>query len=262
MGCGASGSHSKPWGIVRRAYETSGIMIDNKARNLADKADYKIRKGSRAIKERLELHVIIMQKYIVKIALSKSQNVPRCNKQHILLPDKILTSWECRYCRRTLGQKPYMCSKCDYYLCSLCYFWEGDMRASPIGYIKCPKNHQIHITCIDAIIEFYVSFSGKCGVECFGCKKIYSQPYKKFNIYHCRRCRFDLCEQCVMKINYLYMYENARCKHETTLKWSEDDFEEYNCSRCAGFYEGVPAFKAECCDCKLCIPCSYNMIAN
>ena len=97
MGCGASGSRPKLWGTVRRAYERSGIMIDNQARNLADKADYNIRKGSHAIKERLELHVIIMQKYLVKIALSKSQNVPRCDKQHILLPVKIVTSWECRY---------------------------------------------------------------------------------------------------------------------------------------------------------------------
>lgn len=260
MGCGASRSDSKTWGVVRKTYEASGIVIDDKVRQLANKADYKVRKGSRAVKERLELHVINIQKYIVKITLSKSQNVPRCNKEHTLLPDKILSSWQCHYCSRTIGQKPYMCSKCDYYLCSLCYCWEGDTSVSSIGYIKCPKNHQIHITSIDRIIEFYILLAGKFGVKCVGCNQFYSQPFKKFNIYHCRQCRFDLCERCVTKVNYVYSQMKAKCEHGSILTWSETDFGEYICSKCAGCYEDVPSFKADNCECKLCISCSYSII--
>jgi len=261
MGCGASTSHSKPWGVVRKTYETGGIVIDKKARSLADKADCKLRRGSRAIKERLELHVICIQKYIVKINLSMSENVPRCNKGHDLLPDKILTSWQCNYCKRTLGQKPYMCSKCNYYLCSICYCWEGDMKLSLIQYIKCPKNHRIHITSIDSMIEFYISFAERYGVECVGCKKFYSSPFKKMNFYHCRQCRFDLCQQCVMKLNYIYLQEKTKCMHGAILEWSESDFGEYTCSKCLGFYEGIPKFKSESCECKFCINCSYNLIS-
>jgi hypothetical protein len=262
MGCGASRPRSKNWGLARRRYETSGIVIDDKTRCLADKVDYKLRRGCPAIRERLELHVIFIQKYIVKLTLSNSESVPRCNQEHVLLPGIVAKSWKCNYCSRTIGQKPYMCSKCNYYLCSDCYCWEGDMRASSIGYIKCPKNHQIRVTSMKVLIEFYNMLKEKLGVECVGCKYIYSKTFKKFNFYHCRRCRFDLCGNCIKKIKYLYLQDKAKCQHGNILEWSEGDFKEYTCSHCEGIYEGVPGFRAETCQCKCCITCAYNSLSN
>ena len=90
----------------------------------------------------------------------------------------------------------YHCDSCQYDLCESC--WANQMpapgypmRHDPASGQQCPKGHFLRQFLLSQLAEEVAPYRG--GAVCDGC-------YRRINpsdvIYHCDRCRYDLCNSC------------------------------------------------------------------
>lgn len=193
---------------------------------------------------------------------------PTCNNNHtlILLSELGLVDplqgypWKCDVCERTFIGIRYQCTICNYDMCSTCHNYFKSHSFIQPEILQCPNSHRL-IRSKDQE-ELYLCKVGELGYRCNSCNTVFREESN-----HCRRCDFDLCDKCVVKIiagNEKGISRKCRAGHE--MKWNHDTSRYYSensgsqmkCDNCTRSFVSVGSFHCRECEEDICVNCSVG----
>lgn len=163
------------------------------------------------------------------------------------------TTINCEICTYNAGSSSWQCRECKYDLCFACGDFFKNAPKHPHSRILCIRKHRLRR--VD-ICEFYAArYSTGPNFLC-----VYCQTIKEVESWHCRRCLFDMCLECVEKLEKSIQYEgHVKCTRNHKLKFVSSlpikYSGVYNCDGCQKTFENVGAFHCKRCNYDLCMEC-------
>jgi hypothetical protein len=188
----------------------------------------------------------------------------RCYNRHFLkLSLYNVRPWSCYYCAKgnDLGS-PYHCSICDFFICAYCYMWVTSNKKVLPKYIRCPEDHPLRVTPVKYVTEFYKSIKTANTPSCLSCGDDLLE-YETVN--HCRICKFDLCNACVLHIEEVKEKSTMKCSVNHPLIWQINTAQNgkgYTCCNCKQTFELLGSFGCKECEHHVCIRCSMADLSN
>lgn len=166
------------------------------------------------------------------------------------------TTINCEICSYNVGSSSWQCRVCNYDLCSACGDFFKNAPKHQNSRILCSRNHRLRRVDIG---EFYAI--RYCTAPTFLC--VYCQSIKQGESWHCRRCLFDMCLECVEKLEKSIACEGkVKCARDHKVKFVSSlpikYSGVYNCDGCQKSFENVGAFHCKQCNYDLCVECMLN----
>lgn len=182
-----------------------------------------------------------------------------CGRNHELRIMKIsfsILEYECSVCKLKSSESGLYCKWCNYTMCPNCNIY---FKNSEFLEIRCPKSHQI-VHSPDQLNNYEKRFSRRA-FSCNGCSKLLSQ----LSNYHCRKCEFDLCEDCYKTIlNGMNNGIMVKCFNEHELEYCFYTTQIYGsfyfCDLCRNNVNECGSFHCTLCKFDVCLSCSYILV--
>lgn len=134
---------------------------------------------------------------------SKNQNI-QCNNFHylnwglvglfrIFLKKRGKLFVKCNFCKQKLSKACWNCPECLYFVCKECARKKGLQSRS----LKCVEHHELVWKC--DVLSYYNYFFNlnKENWKCDVCNVLKVNAH-----WHCESCTFDICESCILNLNY------------------------------------------------------------
>ena len=160
----------------------------------------------------------------------------------------------CDYCKATMKRSSWHCRECRFDLCKDCRDWVVESKKLNNSYLKCWNSHFLLMS--TRLKEYYMKKFGAEKYTCRSCNTVQSGT----NL-HCRRCYFDICENCQRYIEtYAPVAQIANCTNGHSLAWVPElskNYQKkygaprYSCNICTRVYNGSGSFN--------CFPCTYDI---
>lgn len=133
----------------------------------------------------------------------------------------------CNMCKKSWKGSAWSCRSCEFDLCESC----KQKAHKPSGWY-CKKGHQIFLT---ADVTQYYKSRGSSTWKCDICKR-----KSTFSSYHCRDCKYDVCEQCRKYFANDFNLQ-IKCPYNHFLYYSNAQYDLYK------EIDGVVQYKCCCC---------------
>jgi hypothetical protein len=159
----------------------------------------------------------------------------------------------CEICTYNTGNTSWQCRECKYDLCSACGDFFKHAPKHPNRRMLCVRKHRLRKVYIG---EFYaVRYSTAPTYLC-----VYCQSIKEGESWHCRRCLFDVCPDCVEKLEKAIECEgHIKCTRNHKVKFisslASKYSGEYDCDSCQKTFENTGSFHCKRCNYDLCVDC-------
>ncbi|OMJ75423.1 hypothetical protein SteCoe_25429 [Stentor coeruleus] len=134
---------------------------------------------------------------------------------------------ECKMCKKSWKGSSWSCRSCEYDLCDSC----KQKAQRPSGWY-CKKGHQTFLT---ADVTQYYKSRGSSTWKCDICKR-----KSTFSSYHCRDCKYDVCEPCRKYFSNDQRLQ-IKCPYNHFLYFSDAQYNLYK------EIDGVVQYKCCCC---------------
>lgn len=186
-----------------------------------------------------------------------------CDRKHELILRSDVVSyyaglgyncWNCDICKRKYNTASWHCRECRFDECQECYRYYSKNKPINIPEAKCTNGHAL-IKSADNI-TYYRSISDSALYNCNGCGRSNSNIPNQ-----CRRCCFDLCDNCVNVIkDGVSKGIRSKCQNNHSLTWHYDTVNFYKTSMCCDYcrkcYSKVGSFHCRACKTDMCLSCA------
>ena len=175
------------------------------------------------------------------------------------------TTIKCDYCKVQMRRSSWHCRECCFDLCKTCRDWVVNSPADPNQSLICLNGHPMRQT--QDLKKFYTEKYLTSNYTCRTCNKVADGS----NL-HCRRCIFDVCNDCKGKIvSCANRAESIKCGQQHGLQWKPNLCKVYSqkfgsaafrCDICSGTYMGSGSFNCEACTYDLCVKCMNEAVCR
>ena len=186
--------------------------------------------------------------------ISSFNSSPLCLKGHVTEYISPTDKIPCDICKFEIivGWK---CATCVLTICKLCQEWLCNSSSIEEEKLLCLNSHSLRRT--EAVNNYYLKRFQTDKYTCRTCNK-----YPDGRGFHCRKCLFDICEECGEAISKYQGLQQCSKGHQIT--WTHDlctklqeEFHSCNfrCEICLDSYLGGGGFTCFECEYYCCVPC-------
>ncbi|OMJ83566.1 hypothetical protein SteCoe_15475 [Stentor coeruleus] len=172
---------------------------------------------------------------------------------------------KCSYCKVALIRSSWHCRECKFDLCKDCRDWVADSKKLNNINLRCWCLHYLLLS--EKVKEYYMKKFGADKYTCRCCNNVQTGT----NL-HCRRCFFDICQNCQNSIVECAPLANrVMCEKGHGLTWTPDlckkyqgiyGSAKYRCNICTRAYQGGGSFNCFSCNYDICTQCITLAIQN
>ncbi|OMJ75359.1 hypothetical protein SteCoe_25515 [Stentor coeruleus] len=172
---------------------------------------------------------------------------------------------KCDFCKASLRRSSWHCRECRFDLCKDCRDWLVDSKKFNNLHLRCWASHYLLMS--ERLKEFYYKKFGVDKYTCRSCNNVQTGT----NL-HCRRCFFDVCQNCQNTIiTYAPLANRVLCGKGHGLVWTPDlcmkyqttyGAPKYRCDICTRAYQGSGSFNCFTCTYDVCIQCIAHAVQS